>query len=316
MTANADFMTDTPDSVAPTSRLIQTLGSSVARVARVADATGVSAIIGPGAMPDGLRYRAFISYCHRDERVARWLRRAIETYRIPGDLVGKDFGRGPIPRRLSPVFRDEDELPGAAELGPELKSALRASAALLVLCSQASAKSIWVDKEIQFFKSQFPKRPVFALIADGAPGGDEECFPPALLTALGPDGALVPDPAAEPLAPDLQKQDKHAVKLKIVAGLLGVKYNDLFRRDRRRQRMLMGAFGTLAFVVISALSVLSILAVSAANRAIQERNRAQVAEKLAEKNAEEADRRAWLAQTAAVEVRRQGDLLAARKQCP
>ena len=266
-----------------------------------------------GATADGLRYRAFISYCHRDEKVARWLRRAIETFPIPADLVGKDFGRGPIPRRLAPVFRDDDELPGAAELGPELEGALRQSAALIVLCSQASAKSIWVDKEVRFFKTEFPDRPVFAVIADGAPGGDEECFPKGLLMSRGADGTLVIDPNIEPLAPDLQKQDRHAVKLKMVAGLLGVKYNDLFRRDRRRMRMLLIAFGTLAFVVIAALSVLSFTALTYAQIAIKERNSARVAEALAEKNAEEADRRAWLAQVAATEIRRQSDLLEERK---
>lgn len=305
-------MTSSPETAPLASRLIHALGSSAARAA---DLSGVSAIIGAGAAPDGLRYKAFISYSHRDAKCARWLRRAIEAYRIPGDLVGKDFGRGPVPRRISPVFRDEDELPGAAELGPELQGALRASGALIVLCSQTAAKALWVDREIRFFKTECPGRPVFAVIVDGVPGGEEECFPRGLLMSLGEDGQLVHDATVEPLAPDLQKQDRHAVKLKIIAGLLGVKYNDLFRRDRRRQRMLISGFGSLAFVVIAALSVLSIVAVSYARIAIRERNSARVSEALAEKNAEEADRRSWLAQTAATEIRRQSDLLQGRKVC-
>jgi len=33
-----------------------------------------------------VRYSAFISYNHQDEAYARWLHRALETYRIPRHL--------------------------------------------------------------------------------------------------------------------------------------------------------------------------------------------------------------------------------------
>ena len=37
------------------------------------------------------RYSAFISYSHADTAVARWLHRALETYRLPKGLVGMDL---------------------------------------------------------------------------------------------------------------------------------------------------------------------------------------------------------------------------------
>ena len=86
------------------------------------------------------RYAAFISYSHADIKVARWLHRAIENYRVPKALVGTAGDRGPIPARLRPIFRDEDELAGAAELGPKLLGALARSDALIVICSPTAAR--------------------------------------------------------------------------------------------------------------------------------------------------------------------------------
>ena len=58
----------------------------------------------------GCAYRAFISYSHRDKPWADWLHKALETYRVPSKLVGRETAAGTIPRRLNPVFRDREEL--------------------------------------------------------------------------------------------------------------------------------------------------------------------------------------------------------------
>ena len=78
------------------------------------------------------KYWAFISYSHKDEEWARWLHKSLETYRVPKNLVGRKTYRGTIPKRIFPVFRDRDELPGAADLGGKLKAALRQSRNLIV----------------------------------------------------------------------------------------------------------------------------------------------------------------------------------------
>jgi len=262
----------------------------------------LSALVGLGG--DG-RYAAFISYSHADMAVARWLHRQLENYRVPKGLVGAAGDRGPIPPRIRPVFRDEDELAGAAELGPKLEGALARSDALVVICSPAAARSVWVAKEILTFKRLNPGAPVFGVIASGKPGdAADECFPKPLLFGLGPDGELDPDHPLEPLAPDLQKNDRRTVKLKLIAGLLGTPYAALARRDQRRQRRIFAALGGLATLLILVLSGLSIAAVTYARMAVQQRNEAQAARRLAEENADKADRRAWLAQTAAQLCRR------------
>lgn len=262
----------------------------------------ISALVG---LEDQGRYAAFISYSHADMKVARWLHKALENYRVPKALVGTAGDRGPVPARLRPIFRDEDELAGAAELGPKLQSALERSNALIVICSPAAARSAWVDKEIRTFKTLNPDAPVFGVIAQGAPGTPEtECFPAPLRYALGEDGELDESRQLEPLAPDLQKNERAIVKLKLIAGLLGTPYASLYRRDQRRNRRIAAALGAFALVLIIVLSGLSIAAFSYARMAVQQRNEAQAARKLAEENADKAERRAWLAQVAAQEVRR------------
>ena len=50
------------------------------------------------------KYRAFISYSHADRRWAEWLHKALETYRVPSRLVGRETPAGVIPRSLAPIF--------------------------------------------------------------------------------------------------------------------------------------------------------------------------------------------------------------------
>lgn len=252
-----------------------------------------------------MRYAAFISYSHQDRKVAKWLHRAIETYRIPRDLThdGADNAGEEVeaprisPTALRPIFRDDDELGGAVELGPKLEAALAAAEALIVVCSPAAAASQWVGKEIRTFRMMHPQSPVLAVIARGQHGDpNDECFPEALLWGVNRDGTLDRDNPIEPLAPDLQKAAKATVKLKLIAGLLGIAYSKLTRREaRRRQRFLIFACSAAAFLLVI-LSGLTITAVTSAREAIRERNAAIAARDLAE-------RRAWLAQQAASQIR-------------
>jgi hypothetical protein len=131
------------------------------------------------------KYQAFISYSHRDERWARWLHKGLETYRIPTRLVGQTTPAGPIPRRLTPIFRDRDELPSATDLSAKVEEALRASANLIVICSPQAAASRWVGEEILAYKRLGRASRIFCLIVAGEPNASavsvrdaEPCFPP------------------------------------------------------------------------------------------------------------------------------------------
>ncbi|HMI19405.1 MAG TPA: tetratricopeptide repeat protein [Sphingomonas sp.] len=202
------------------------------------------------------RYAAFISYSHADQAVARWLHRAIETYRLPKALIGTDSPFGPVPRRLPPVFRDRDELPASGDLGSELRGALSESRFQIVLCSPRAAQSKWVNEEILSFKRVHGENRTLALITGGEPyaGGDEECFPPALRFKLAPDGSLSDTPA-EPIAADIRpgKDGRRLALLKLVAGITGLKLDALARRDaaRRQRRLVYLTAASLAVAVLT-----------------------------------------------------------------
>jgi hypothetical protein len=87
------------------------------------------------AEPAAIRYRAFMSYSHRDTAWAKWLHKALESYRIDKDLVGRETAVGPVPRTLRPIFRDREDFSGGHTLTAATVAALDASAALLVLPS-------------------------------------------------------------------------------------------------------------------------------------------------------------------------------------
>ncbi|WP_414828444.1 toll/interleukin-1 receptor domain-containing protein [Alteromonas sp. H39] len=132
------------------------------------------------ASPDW-RYRAFISYSHKDKAIALWLHRELERYRIPSKLVGTQTTLGKVPQKLSPIFRDQDELPASGNLGQELHDALANSLCLIVICSPAAAQSRWVNEEIRQFKMIHGADNVLAFIVDGEPNSrpemtDAECF--------------------------------------------------------------------------------------------------------------------------------------------
>ncbi|WP_029920669.1 toll/interleukin-1 receptor domain-containing protein [Nevskia soli] len=183
---------------------------------------------------ESYKYWAFISYSHRDQAWAEWLHKALETYRVPRRLVGRETAAGPVPRRLFPVFRDLEELPSSPNLSGAIDQALLQSRYLIVIASPYAAVSKWVDQEIARFRAMGRGDRILCLIVDGEPHADLqpgkgflECFPPSLRTKDG----------IEPIAADVRpgKDGKPAARLKLIAGLLGTGLDELRRRERRRQ---------------------------------------------------------------------------------
>lgn len=206
----------------------------------------------PGEELAAMRYRAFISYSHADDRFARWLHRRLEAFQLPAD------SQGPRPR-LAPVFLDRAELAAGADLSAQVKEALAASAALVVVCSPAAAASRWVGLEIALFRALHPDRPVLAALIGGEP---VEAFPQALTHHGGIE--------YEPLAADFRKQGdgKRLALIKIVAGLSGLPLDRLVQRDAQaRQRRVMA--------VTAAASLLSVVLALLLMTALRERAEAQ-----------------------------------------
>ena len=223
------------------------------------------------------KYRAFISYSHRDSKWADWLHKAIESYRPPRKLVGLATDRGAVPRRLAPVFKDREELASATDLGTVITEALQQSACQIVICSPHAARSRWVNEEILAFKRLGREDRIYCLIVAGEPNtaddparADEECFPPAVRFRLDAAGNLG-DTRTEPIAADARpgKDGRNNAKLKLIAGLLGLGFDALRRREqqrRNRQLFAVACAATAGMVVTSGLAAYALVQRAAAQR--------------------------------------------------
>ena len=194
-------------------------------------------------MAEPFKYRAFISYSHQDKAWGDWLHKALETYRVPRRLVGRVTRDGAIPRRLFPIFRDREELPTSADLGANISEALQSSRYLIVICSSRSAVSRWVNEEVKAFKAMGREDRILCLIVDGEPNASDrpdsglrECFPEAVRFRVDAAGQLT-TARSEPIAADARpgKDGRHNARLKLIAGLLGVGFDELRQREKRRQ---------------------------------------------------------------------------------
>ncbi|MEI7037510.1 toll/interleukin-1 receptor domain-containing protein [Fulvimonas yonginensis] len=225
---------------------------------------------------EAFHYRAFISYSHHDKAWAEWLHRGLEAYRVPSRLVGRQTAAGQVPRRLAPVFRDRDELASSADLGGKVNQALQRAANLIVICSPASARSRWVNEEVRTFRRLGRDGRIFCLIVAGEPHAGEpsqECLP-AALGEPAPDDERPGASDVEPLAADVRpgKDGKHDARLKLIAGLLDVEYDQLRRRELQRRNRRLTAIAALALLVTLVTGLLAIDA-TLARRAAERRQK-------------------------------------------
>src|SRR5262249_55056651 len=101
------------------------------------------------------------------------------------------------------------------------------------------------NEEVRYFKSIGGQNRIFFVIIRGEPNASDdparapsECFPPALRFVVY-DHGTVTNTRTEPIAGDLRPgtDGPNTVLLKAVAGILGVGYNAIARRETRRRRV-------------------------------------------------------------------------------
>ncbi len=201
---------------------------------------------------DSHKFRAFISYNHRDSAFAHRLHRKLERFTLPKDLTAE--------RRLGRIFIDRAELVAGESLPDQVMAALEISDALIVVASPAARNSRWVALEIAQFRKLHPERPVlFALIA----GEPESSFPDEFLPSRGA--------SCEPLAADFRRNGDgyHLALMKLVAGLASLPLNRLVQRDaqNRYHRVMAVTAGALLIALITtALAITAIMARREAQR--------------------------------------------------
>jgi hypothetical protein len=256
------------------------------------------------------KYAAFISYRHAepDRRWAVWLHSALESFVIPHRLRS-----GPDHRRIGRVFRDEEELAASPHLSADIKDALNRSDWLIVVCSPRAVQSEWVSAEVEHFKELRRGNRILALLIEGEPA---QSFPTALydIRSSVSDETLAQD---EPLAADVRRSgetDPRKVsrwaKLRLLATILGCKFDDLRQREQERRNRWLALVATIAsigFFVVASLAIAAFLEKTIADQKTIEattnekraRNSAEKA-RAAEQVANENERQARAAEQTAI----------------
>jgi len=183
--------------------------------------------------------------------------------------VGKQTSIGEVPARIRPIFRDRDDLSSAVDLEDTVKQALSDSENLILICSPEAAASRWVNDEIRYFAGLGRAERIFCIIVSGeaAADGSMAGWFPSALEEVG---------LREPLAADVRKwaDGKYVAKLKLIAGLLDIRLDELRQRDlqRRRKRQALTSLGIAVALTLAVMTVVS---------QISERHEREKAEQLA-----------------------------------
>ncbi len=189
-------------------------------------------------------YYAFISYKREDEKWAKWLQHKLEHYKFPTNLNG----RTDLPKSIRPTFRDVTDL-SPEPLEQAINNALCNSEWLIVVCSPRSAKSPWVCKEAQTFIDLGRADHIIPFVIEGNPFSNDdatECYPKALLNLTG---------SKELLAANINEIGRDAAAIKVVARMFNLRFDELWRRYEREQRlkrwMWIGFVTAVAIVSVS-----------------------------------------------------------------
>ena len=191
---------------------------------------------------DPFKYFAFISYSHADRSAAKRLYRRLSHYRIPKALKGeyiKKEGRK-LPDRLSPIFIDDEEMANASVM-EGMREGLERSRFLIVVCSPNSARSPYVNSEVEYFIRNGRGDHIIPYIIDGKPCSGEpetECYPPAMRDR-------------DRLGADVQELKGDAV-LRAIAMMLKVDMGVLSQREKQRREGLI--ISAAAAIVAAALA--------------------------------------------------------------
>ncbi|HEX9046384.1 MAG TPA: TIR domain-containing protein, partial [Verrucomicrobiae bacterium] len=224
---------------------------------------------------NAFKYWAFLSYSQQDNGTQSgnapeagicwgdWLREALKSFSTPADFAGHVNARGEnTPERIDPIFQDESESADNGSFSAEVREALEQSRYLVVICSPRSAKSLHVNEAVRQFKQLGRGNRILPMVIAGEPNAsdgskpgvsaDAECFVPAMLHPVNADGTL--DTASwergyifadarfgpdkrEVLAKDQPQAETglEIAKIQLVAGLIGVGFNGLLRREQNRR---------------------------------------------------------------------------------
>ena len=199
-----------------------------------------------------IHYNAFISYRHHpdDIKVAEQIHRGLEHFKIPRSIRKR--------KNISSVrlFRDKEELPITSSLTTDISHALENSDYLIVICSEHTRESVWVQREIETFLQTHTRDQILTVLAGGEP---YDVLPEILLyeDVVNPVTGNVERHEYEPLSCDWRLKKRKAVREelpRLAATLLGCGYDELRQRQRRYKTQRLVALFSLLLLASLALT--------------------------------------------------------------
>jgi WD40 repeat protein len=222
------------------------------------------------AMPDQPNsYDAFISYSHaRDLRLAEALQHDLER-----------FARPWYKARILQIFRDQTSLSAAPGLWSAVESSLGRSKWFVLMASPDSARSIWVQREIEWWKSHRTADRILIALTDGSIrwagndfAWDETDAVPKSLAGVFNEEPLWID--LRKLRPTAASPSSHSERPRLgdivaefAAPIMGRDKDTLIGEHVNQQRRIR----YLTRTVVAALSILLVMASLAATVAFQQK---------------------------------------------
>ena len=203
-------------------------------------------------------YDVFFSYRHRplDNEMTQRAFNMLESYRLPQALRKAGY------ENIRRAFRDTEELPVSRILTETIDRALRSARCLVVVCSEDTPSSEWIDREVSIFIELGRADHIYPLLISGDP---DHSFPPSL--------KLVPDIAERIMDVRVPGNDRKKMTallepalLKVISGVSGCPEQELRREhDLRRNRRLAWRTTVIAAVFLAVAGV-SLLLMQQAQR--------------------------------------------------
>lgn len=195
---------------------------------------------------------AFISYSHQDVKMAKWLQKKLEAYRLPTE-IHNEFEDS---RYLRPVIRDRTDFDSGV-LKDELSEHLSQSKYLIVICSPHSAESEWVSREVQAFINWGRIEYIipFIITDETYIGGGNKCLPKSLIDHVTkyPDDEL--------LGISIAEVGREKAYIRVVSRMLGINFDELWQRHERERRRRL-CLWTIAILCASVLFYLFAMPIS------------------------------------------------------
>ncbi len=174
------------------------------------------------------KYVSFISYKHDDEEIVKWLKKKLESYRLPSKLCNQ---YDTVPKRLiemGDIYLDSDSLRSGV-IAKNLNVDMAESKYLIVICSKAAHDAPkYINQEIEtFLATGHSIDQIIPFIVDDVENPELTCFPSAL-QKINETNNLI--------GINIHDAGKKQAFLKLVAYMLNIQVTELESAEERRQK--------------------------------------------------------------------------------